>query len=74
MLLKRPKLLFLDEATSSLDEKTEALFQKVLEENFSDATIMCIAHRTDTLKWCKTRIEMKQGKVESISSIAADRQ
>ena len=63
MLLKRPKVLCLDEATASLDAKTEAQFQKVLEENFADATILCIAHRTDTLRWCRTRIVMQEGKV-----------
>ena len=67
MLLKRPKILFMDEATASLDAKTEALFQKVLEENFADATILCIAHRTDTLKWCRTRITMQLGKVLTIT-------
>lgn len=68
VLLKRPKILFMDEATASLDAKTEALFQKVLEENFADATILCIAHRTDTLKWCRTRITMQLGKVLTITS------
>jgi ABC-type multidrug transport system fused ATPase/permease subunit len=63
VLLKQPKVLCLDEATASLDAKTEALFQKVLEENFADATILCIAHRTDTLKWCRTRIVMQEGRV-----------
>ena len=47
-------MLLLDEATSSLDEKTEAMFQRVLEEKFADTTIFCIAHRLETLRWCRT--------------------
>ena len=71
VLLKKPSVLFLDEATASLDEKTEAHFQKVLEEKFVDATIFCIAHRLETLSWCRTRIEMGKGKLLSITSIPA---
>ena len=72
VLLKRPKILCLDEATASLDAKTEALFQKVLETSFTDSTIVCIAHRIDTLRWCRTRIEMRQGKMLSIDAVGAD--
>ena len=72
MLLKRPKILCLDEATASLDAKTEALFQKVLETSFTESTIVCIAHRIDTLRWCRTRIEMSQGKMLSMNDVGAD--
>jgi ABC-type multidrug transport system fused ATPase/permease subunit len=63
------QVLLLDEATSALDEKTEALFQRVLEEKFVDTTILCIAHRLETLRWCRTRIEMGSGKLISISQL-----
>ena len=69
MLLKQPAFLALDEATSALDQTTEVLFQKVLEEKFLGATIMCIAHRLETLKWCRTRIEMGKGKLLSITKL-----
>jgi ABC-type multidrug transport system fused ATPase/permease subunit len=72
VLLKRPKFLCLDEATASLDQKTEELFQKVLETSFADSTIVCIAHRIDTLRWCRTRIEMRQGKLLSINAVDAE--
>ena len=65
------QVLLLDEATSSLDEKTEALFQRVLEEKFADTTIFCIAHRLETLRWCRTRIEMGGGKLISIANLPA---
>jgi ABC-type bacteriocin/lantibiotic exporter with double-glycine peptidase domain len=69
VLLKQSTLLFLDEATAALDTETEALFQNVLETNFSNSTIVCIAHRTEALKWCKTRIEMRQGKILRVSDV-----
>jgi ABC-type bacteriocin/lantibiotic exporter with double-glycine peptidase domain len=72
VLLKQPTLLFLDEATASLDTETEELFQNVLETNFPNSTIVCIAHRTETLKWCKTRIEMRQGKILRMSDVDLD--
>jgi len=62
-------VLLLDEATSALDEKTEALFQRVLEEKFVDTTIVCIAHRLETLRWCRTRIEMRDGKLVSFTNL-----
>jgi ABC-type branched-subunit amino acid transport system ATPase component len=67
VLLKQPALLALDEATSALDQTTEVLFQRVLEEKFQETTILCIAHRLETLRWCRTRIEMGTGKLLSIS-------
>jgi ABC-type transport system involved in cytochrome bd biosynthesis fused ATPase/permease subunit len=69
VLLKNPALLALDEATANLDQKTEALFQKILEEKFKDATILCVAHRVETLRWCRTKIEIGSGKLLSISEI-----
>ena len=72
MLLKRPKILCLDEATASLDAKTEALFQTVLETSFADTTIICIANRIDTLNLCRTRIEMSQGKMLSVNVVGSN--
>ena len=72
VLLKQPALLALDEATSALDQTTEVLFQRVLEEKFQETTILCIAHRLETLRWCRTRIEMGTGKLLSISDFNPD--
>ena len=62
----------MDEATSDLDEKTQNMFQKVIELKFAGATIICIAHRVETLRWCRTKIEMGCGKLLSISENAED--
>ncbi|KAF4981000.1 hypothetical protein FZEAL_3115 [Fusarium zealandicum] len=48
-LLKRSSLLILDEPTSSVDTQTDARIQEVIRSEFSDCTIIMIAHRLDTL-------------------------
>ena len=48
-LLKNPKLLILDEATSSLDVASEAIVQEALERLMRDRTTLVIAHRLSTI-------------------------
>ena len=48
-LLRDPTLLILDEATSSLDVKSEALVQEALERLMADRTTLIIAHRLSTV-------------------------
>ncbi|KPM44027.1 ABC transporter C family member 12 [Neonectria ditissima] len=48
-LLKKSPLLILDEPTSSVDSQTDARIQEVIRSEFSDCTIIMIAHRLDTL-------------------------
>lgn len=49
-IYKNPQILVLDEATSSLDSKTETLIQESLEKYLTEKTIISIAHRVSTLK------------------------
>nr|CAB3501191.1 unnamed protein product [Digitaria exilis] len=45
VILKRSKILVLDEATASLDTATDNLIQKTLRQQFSETTVITIAHR-----------------------------
>lgn len=51
-LLADPRILILDEATSSIDAKTERLLQKGLNELLKGRTSFIIAHRLSTVKNC----------------------
>ncbi|KAL4865755.1 hypothetical protein BDV12DRAFT_174033 [Aspergillus spectabilis] len=48
-ILKKSKILILDEVTSSVDEETEALITRVLRDRFRDQTVISIAHRLKTI-------------------------
>lgn len=48
-LVRDSKILILDEATSSVDYETDAKIQATIAKEFSDCTILCIAHRLKTI-------------------------
>ena len=62
-LYKGAKVLVLDEATSSLDNKTEKSVMESIESLGNDLTIFMIAHRLTTLKGCDVIYTLEKGRV-----------
>ncbi|NVM36658.1 MAG: ABC transporter ATP-binding protein [Candidatus Lokiarchaeota archaeon] len=62
-LLMDPKILILDEATSSVDAYTEAIIQEALEVLLTDRTSIIIAHRLSTILNADRIIVMEKGKI-----------
>ena len=60
-LYKGSKFLILDEATSAIDNQTEESIMNNLYKLGSDMTIISIAHRLNTLKFCNKIYELKGG-------------
>ena len=66
-LIKKPKILILDESTSSLDEKNVGEIQKNLDQIIKElnCTIIMIEHKKDMLKLCNKFIFLNDGKIEN---------
>ena len=62
-IVNNPQLLILDEATSSIDTKTEGLIQKAIEVVLKGRTSFIIAHRLSTVVNADVILVMKDGKI-----------
>ena len=62
-ILKNPKILILDEATSSLDTESEKLVQEALQKLMKSRTSLVIAHRLSTIKNADKIIVLDSGKI-----------
>lgn len=65
-LLKNPKILILDEATSSLDNRSESLIQEAMENLITNRTTLVIAHRLSSVHNADKIIVLEKGKVVEI--------
>ncbi len=67
-ILKNPRVLILDEATSSVDTETESKIQEALERLVQGRTVFAIAHRLSTLKYADRLVVLKEGTVDEIGT------
>lgn len=67
-ILANPRLLILDEATSSIDTETEVLVQKAINHLLSDRTSFVIAHRLSTIRNADRIMVVDDGEIKEIGS------
>lgn len=48
-MLRRNKILVLDEATTSIDSATDTVLQRIIRDEFSRCTVITVAHRVPTV-------------------------
>ncbi len=67
-LLKKPKILILDDSTSAVDTKTDALIRKAFREEIPDTTKIIIAQRVSSVEDADQIIVMDEGRISGIGT------
>ena len=61
-LASRPEILLLDDASSALDYRTDALLRKALHNHYSDTTTILVAQRVSSIRHCTHILVLSDGK------------
>ncbi|PLW84785.1 ABC transporter ATP-binding protein [Halioglobus japonicus] len=69
-LYSSPEILIFDEATSALDKDTEAALVESLKKLHGNKTIIIVAHRLETLKYCDSIIRLENGSIAEIENLS----
>ena len=67
-LLKKTKIILMDEATANIDYKTEAALKKSIHEDMKESTVITIAHRIKTIINYDKILVLKEGEIEEFDS------
>ncbi|KAJ7284389.1 multidrug resistance-associated ABC transporter [Mycena rebaudengoi] len=68
-LVKNSSIIVLDEATSSVDVETDTKLQRTIRTEFATATLLCIAHRLNTIAYYDRILVMDEGKVAEFDTV-----
>ncbi|KAJ2104104.1 Transporter of the ATP-binding cassette (ABC) [Coemansia sp. S100] len=68
VIMRKRKIVVLDEATANVDLETDKSFQELIREEFSDCTVLTIAHRLETIMNSDRIIVMDKGTIAEIGT------
>jgi ATP-binding cassette subfamily C (CFTR/MRP) protein 1 len=67
-LLRKTKILILDEATAAVDLETDDLIQQTIRSEFKECTVLTIAHRLNTIMDCNRVMVLDKGEIREFDN------